>query len=112
MDELLATHIALTNLLTKAVDLHNSIAGKIDKVQDGKDNKSPELINLPNIGQDFKDIVEIYKQIKDIAIAYDYLAGNDLYAIMNDFKHSKPTVLKVLKEKHIDLRPATPNNNW
>lgn len=107
MDELLATHIALTNLLAKGVDLHNSIAAKIDLLQACKDNKQTDIVNLPRIGQEFKDIVEVYKQLKDLAIVYDYLAGNDLYAVMNDFKHSKPTILKLLKGKGISIRPNT-----
>lgn len=111
MDELLATHIALTNLLTKGVDLHNSIATKLDLLQACKDNKATDVVNLPHIGQEFKDILEIYKQVKDLAIVYDYLAGNDLYTVMNDFKLSKPTILKLLKGKGIALRPSAPNNN-
>lgn len=107
MDELLATHIVLTNLLTKGVDLHNSIATKIDLLQACKDNKQTDIANLPNIGQEFKDILEVYKQLKDLAIVYDYLAGNDLYTVMNDFKHSKPTILKLLKGKGISIRLNT-----
>lgn len=103
MDEFTAIEIALTNLLAKGVDLHNEAAGKIDALIEAKKNKTA-IPTLNEIGSQLTELVETYKNVRELAIVADYLAGNDIFIIMNDFKITRPTIMKILHSRHIEIR--------
>lgn len=103
MDKVTATHIAITNLLTKGIGLHNSIAAKTDALAIAYGAKEA-IPTLPDIGPQFKDIVETYKELRNLTIVFEYLTGHDIFTLCNDFKMSKAAILKILKDNQIELR--------
>ena len=107
MDELTIAHVTLVNHLVKGVELHNALAEKIETLHQAKQDAWVETLpNLPSIGQDFKQIQDTYKEIRDLTIVYEYLAGHDFFTLMNDFKVTRPTLLKLLKDRGVTIRPA------
>jgi hypothetical protein len=98
MDHLNLTHIAITNLLSTAVGLHDSIAGKLDTlVATRSDISSP----LPNIGVEFTQLQDTYRQIRELSITLEHLAGYDMFTLCNDFKTTKPTIVKILRTQGV-----------
>ena len=103
MDPIVAIQIAVTNLFTKAVDLHNAVASKHDDLIKASETKQP-LPAMTNAGIELKELSQIYKDLRDILIVSEYLSGHDIFTISNDFKITRPTIIKILKEHQVELR--------
>lgn len=103
MDQFAASHIAITNLLTNAVELHNAAAGKIDALSLAK-SKGETIPTLAEVGIDLDNLSKTYEEIRELAIISGYLAGHDFFTLMNDFKVTRPTLIKVLKKHSIEIR--------
>ncbi len=110
MDEYTLAHIRLTNLLTKAVELHDSIAHAMDRLHEEHSTGKVDTV-LKNAGPIFKELRTLYtEEVRDAAIVLEYLAGHDLFSISNDFKLSRKTVKAVLERNGVDLsKPIVEN---
>ena len=103
MDNLTALQIAITNTFSKAVLLHDTIIIKFEALIKAKNENEEELPTLSKVGDQLKELSAIYKDARDLLIAAEYLAGHDIFTIMNDFKITRSTVIKILKNKNIDI---------
>ena len=102
MDAFAMAQIQLTNLLSEAVTLHDYVGHNVDRIVQEVTEGTLET-SLNKAGPNFKRLTDLYKEVRDAAVVFEYLAGHDLYTIANDFKISHSTIKSILAKVDITI---------
>lgn len=106
MDAFTMAQIQLTNLLSEAVRLHDYVGHNVDRMVE-EVSEGQLKTSLDQAGPNFKRLTDLYKEVRDASVVFEYLAGHDVYTIANDFKISHGTIKAILAKVDIII-PSKP----